>query len=83
MSRSAPCTMTVFDLEGKPLLDSAEKPIVKKYPHRKQTMIDYKLKSNVISNSIAREDMPTINNLVNIKYKGQDCLAVLVRLARS
>ena len=36
MSKSAPCTMTVFDLEGKPLNDSEGNPIVKNYPHRKK-----------------------------------------------
>ena len=45
MSRSAPCTMTVFVSKGKPLLDSEEKPIVENYDHRKKVMIEYKLKS--------------------------------------
>ena len=36
MSKSAPCTMTVFDLEGKPLLDSEGKPIVENYPIAKK-----------------------------------------------
>ena len=74
MSRSAPCTMTVFDSKGKPLLDSASKPIVENYPHRKQVMIDYKLTSSQIKNSIAQEDT-TWNSLVKIKYNGRDCLA--------
>jgi hypothetical protein len=75
MSKSAPCTMTVFDLEREPLLDSEEKPIVKNYDHRKKAMIDYKLKSHHIKNSIKQEDMPTRNSLVKINYKGRDCLA--------
>ena len=75
MSNSAPCTMTVFISKGQPLLDSAEKPIVKNYPHRKQAMIDYKLTTNDIANSIARKDIPTRNSLVKIKYNDQDCLA--------
>jgi hypothetical protein len=36
MTRSAPCTMTVFDLEGEPLLDSERNPIVENYDHRSQ-----------------------------------------------
>jgi hypothetical protein len=75
MSQSAPCTMTVFDLEGKPLLDSEEKPIVENEPHRKKVMIEYKLTSYDIKNSIAYKDKPNRNSLVKIKYKGQDCLA--------
>ena len=75
MSRSAPCTMTVFDLEGKPLLDSERNPIVENYPHRKKVMIDYKLTSHQIEYSIKYEDSPTRNSLVKIKYNGQDCLA--------
>ena len=75
MSRSAPCTMTVFVSKGKPLLDSEEKPIVENYDHRKQAMIDYNLKKYQISNSITNNDSPTRNSLVKIKYKGQDCLA--------
>ena len=74
MSRSAPCTMTVFVSKGKPLLDSERNPIVKNYPHRKEVMNEYKLTSNDIKNSINREDT-TMNSLVKIKYKGQDCLA--------
>jgi hypothetical protein len=74
MSKSAPCTMTVFVSKGEPLLDSERNPIVKNYPHRLQAMIDYKLKSTQISNSINREDT-TWNSLVKIKYEGQDCLA--------
>ena len=74
MSQSTPCTMTVFDLEGKPLLDSEDKPIIKNYPHRKQAMFDYKLRSNDIANSIATKDK-TWNSLVKIKYEGRDCLA--------
>ena len=74
MSNSAPCTMTVFDLEGKPLLNSEDKPIAKNYDHRKKAMDDYKLKSSQIVHSIAREDT-TMNSLVKIKYEGQDCLA--------
>jgi hypothetical protein len=75
MNKSAPCTMTVFDLERKPLLDSEGKPIVKNEPHRKKVMVDYKLKSSQIKNSIAQKDMPNRNSLVKIKYKDQDCLA--------
>ena len=75
MSRSAPCTMTVFVSKGKPLLDSEGKPIVKNEPHRKKVMIDYKLTSNDIKDSIRYEDYPTRNSLVKIKYNGQDCLA--------
>jgi hypothetical protein len=75
MSRSAPCTMTVFVSKGKPLLDSEGKPIVKNEPHRKKVMIDYKLTSNDITDSIRYEDYPTRNSLVKIKYNGQDCLA--------
>ena len=74
MSRSAPCTMTVFDLERKPLLDSERKPIVENYDHRKKVMDEYKLTSNDIKHSIAYEDMPTRNSLVKIEYKDQDCL---------
>jgi hypothetical protein len=83
MSRSAPCTMTVFVSKGNPLLDSEGKPIVENYDHRKEVMDKYELKSHHIRHSIKREDMPTRNTLVKIKYNGQDCLAVLVRLARS
>jgi hypothetical protein len=75
MSQSAPCTMTVFDLEGKPLLDSESKPIVENEPHRKKVLDDYKLKSYQIADSIKRKDMPTRNSEVKINYKGQDCLA--------
>jgi len=75
MSRSAPCTMTVFDLERKPLLDSERNPIVENYPHRKKVMIDYKLTSSQIAKSIQYKDSPTRNSLVKIKYKGQACLA--------
>ena len=75
MSRSAPCTMTVFDSEGEPLLDSEDKPIVKNYDHRKEVMDDYKLTSNNIVHSIRDNDSPTRNSLVKIKYNGQDCLA--------
>jgi len=74
MSQSAPCTMTVFDLEGKPLLDSERNPIVKNEPHRRKIMIEYKLKSSQIKDSIKREDT-TMNSLVKIEYKGRDCLA--------
>jgi hypothetical protein len=74
MSRSAPCTMTVFDLEGKPLLDSESNPIVENYDHRKKVMIEYELKSHHIADSIAREDT-TRKSLVKIKYNGQACLA--------
>ena len=74
MSKSAPCTMTVFVSKGKPLLDSEEKPIVKNYDHRKEVMDDYKLKSNRIVKSIARKGT-TRKSLVKIKYNGQDCLA--------
>ena len=75
MSKSAPCTMTVFDSKGEPLLDSERNPIVENEPHRKKIMDKYKLKKHQISDSIAREDMPNRNSLVKIKYKGQDCLA--------
>jgi len=75
MSKSAPCTMTVFDSKGKPLLDSEEKPIVENEPHRKKVMIEYKLTSSQIAKSINREDMPTRNSLVKINYNGRDCLA--------
>jgi hypothetical protein len=75
MSKSAPCTMTVFDLEGKPKGDSEGKPFVENEPHRKKVMDDYKLKSYQIKDSIARKDMPTRNSLVKINYNGQDCLA--------
>jgi hypothetical protein len=74
MSLSAPCTMTVFASKGIPLLDSERNPIIKNYPYRKEVMDDYKLKSHHISSSIKREDT-TMNSLVKIKYKGQDCLA--------
>ena len=75
MSRSAPCTMTVFVSKGEPLLDSEGKPIVKNYDHRKEVMDDYKLTSNNIVHSIRDNDSPTRNSLVKIKYKGRDCLA--------
>jgi hypothetical protein len=74
MSQSTPCTMTVFDLEGKPLHDSESNPVVINYDHRKEAMIDYKLTSNHIVNSIAYKDK-SWNSLVKINYKGQDCLA--------
>jgi hypothetical protein len=74
MSKSAPCTMTVFVSKGNPLLDSERNPIVENYPHRKKAMIEYKLKPHHISNSIARKDT-TRKSLVKIKYKGRDCLA--------
>jgi len=74
MSRSAPCTMTVFVSKGIPLLDSERNPIVENYDHRKKVMIEYKLKQYQIGHSIKREDT-TWNSLVKIKYKGQDCLA--------
>ena len=75
MTKSAPCTMTVFVSKGKPLNNSEGKPIIKNYDHRKQAMIDYKLKSHHIEYSIRYEDMPTRNSLVKINYDGQDCLA--------
>ena len=75
MSLSAPCTMTVFVSKGKPLLDSEGKPVVKNEPHRKKIMIEYKLKSQHIKDSIKQEDSPNRNSLVKINYKGQDCLA--------
>jgi len=75
MSKSSPCTMTVFDSKGEPLLDSERNPIVKNEPHRRKLMIEYELKSVDISNSIKHEDSPTRNSLVKIKYKGQNCLA--------
>ena len=75
MSNSAPCTMTVFVSKGKPLLDSEKNPVVKNEPHRKKIMIEYKLKSVQITDSIRYEDYPTRNSLVKIKYNGRDCLA--------
>jgi hypothetical protein len=75
MSRSAPCTMTVFDSKGEPLLDSERNPIVENEPHRKKVMVEYKLTAQYIADSIKHEDSPTRNSLVKIKYKGQDCLA--------
>jgi len=75
MSNSAPCTMTVFDLEGNPLHDSTGNPVVINYEYRKQAMIDYKLKSHNIADSIKYEDMPNRNSLVKINFNGQDCLA--------
>jgi len=75
MSRSAPCTMTVFDSKGEPLLDSERNPIVENYDHRKKAMIEYKLKPYQITESIKYEDSPTRNSLVKIKYNGQVCLA--------
>ena len=57
MSKSAPCTMTVFVSKGNPLLDSEGKPIVENYDHRKKVMIEYKLKSYQIADSIKREDI--------------------------
>jgi len=75
MSKSAPCTMTVFDSKGNPLHDSEDNPVIINYEHRKQAMTDYKLKSIDIAHSITLKDMPTRNSLVNIKYEGQDCLA--------
>ena len=75
MSRSAPCTMTVFDSKGEPLLDSERNPIVENEPHRKKVMIEYKLTSNDIKISIRDNEFPTRNSLVKIIYKDQDCLA--------
>ena len=75
MSRSAPCTMSVFVSKGKPLHDSAGNPVVINYEYRKEVMDDYKLKSHHIKDSIRRKDMPTRNSLVKINYNGQDCLA--------
>ena len=75
MSNSAPCTMTVFASKGIPLLDSEGKPIVENYEYRKKIMIEYKLTSQQIADSIKREDIPTRNSLVKINYNGQDCLA--------
>ena len=75
MSQSAPCTMTVFVSKGNPLHDSEGNPVVIIYEYRKQAMIDYKLKSVDIRNSIVLKDMPGRNSLVKIKYEGQDCLA--------
>jgi len=75
MSKSAPCTMTVFVSKGKPLLDSEGKPVVKNEPHRRKIMIEYELKSHHIDNSIKQKDMPTRNSLVKIEYNGRDCLA--------
>ena len=67
MSQSTPCTMTVFVSKGN--------PVVINYEHRKQAMIDYKLKSHDIAHSIAQKDMPNRNSLVKINFNGQDCLA--------
>jgi hypothetical protein len=75
MSQSAPCTMTVFDSKGKPLLDSERNPIVKNEPHRKKLMIEYSLTSDKIEKSIRDNDFPGRNSLVKIEYEGQDCLA--------
>jgi len=75
MSRSAPCTMTVFDSKGEPFLDSEEKQIVENYDHSKEVKDDYKLTSSQIAKSIRDNDFPGRNSLVKIKYKGQDCLA--------
>jgi len=75
MSRSAPCTMTVFVSKGNPLHDSERNPIVENEPHRKKLMIEYKLTSDDIAKSIRENDFPTRNSLVKIKYNGQDCLA--------
>jgi len=75
MSKSAPCTMTVFVSKGEPLLDSERNPIVENYPHRKKAMNEYKLKSSQIEYSIRDNDFPGRNSLVKIKYKGRDCLA--------
>jgi len=75
MSKSAPCTMTVFVSKGIPLLDSEGKPVVKNEPHRKKVMNEYKLTSQHIQDSIKYEDTPTRNSLVKINYNGQDCLA--------
>jgi len=75
MTRSAPCTMTVFISKGQPLLDSERNPIVENEPHRKKLMIEYKLKRYQIEDSIKRKDMLNRNSLVKINYKGQDCLA--------
>jgi len=67
MSQSKPCTMTVFVSE--------DNPVIINYEHRKQVMIDYKLTSDDITNSIKYKDTPTRNSLVKINYNGQDCLA--------
>jgi len=75
MTKSAPCTMTVFVSKGKPLHDSEGNPVVINYDHRKEVMDEYKLKSIDIVNSIKYEDMPNRNSLVKINYNGQDCLA--------
>ena len=75
MSQSAPCTMTVFVSKGNPLPDSEGNPVIIYYEHRKEVMIDYKLTSHNITNSIAQKDMPNRNSLVKIKYEGQNCLA--------
>jgi hypothetical protein len=75
MSKSAPCTMTVFVSKGRPLLDSERNPVVENYDHRKEVMNEYKLTSHQIAKSIKYEDSPTRNTLVKIKYNGQDCLA--------
>ena len=75
MSKSAPCTMTVFDSKGNPLHDSEDNPVIINYEHRKEVMDEYKLKSHHITDSIKQEDMPNRNSLVKINYNGQDCLA--------
>ncbi len=75
MSKSAPCTMSVFVSKGKPLHDSEGNPVVINYEYRKEAMIRFSLTSYDIADSIAQKDMPTRNSLVKIKYEGQDCLA--------
>ena len=74
MSKSAPCTMTVFVSKGKPLHDSEGNHVVINYDHRKKAMIRFDLTAHHIVNSIARKDT-TWNSLVKINYNGQDCLA--------
>ena len=69
-TRSSPCTMTLFDLENKPLLDSGGRPVVINYEHRKEAMSKFGLTRKVIGASIRYN-----RSLVPIKYEGKDCLA--------
>jgi len=68
-SVSTPCTMTVYDLEDKPLLDSESNPVDKSYEYRYDAMQEFDLNPQQISDSILYKRM------VKIKYEGKDCLA--------